>query len=149
MNIYQWEGQSIALILTPMIAALIIGIILVTWQFKKRGNLANPMAWFGAVAGITLVGTAATTLYQLLAATTHVTVGAEALITLIFAIIPLLIGLIAIRLSLKNGHKVSLKKRIYYVILGAAALFMWAGLVIGPILAIVASIMPSTLKRKE
>jgi hypothetical protein len=149
MNIYQWEGQSIALVLTPMIAALIIGVILVAWQFMKRSNLANPMAWLGAVAGITFVGTAATTLYQLLAAATQVTVGAEALITLIFAIIPLAIGLISIWLSLKNGHKASVKKRIYYVILGVAALFMWTGLIIGPILAIVASIMPSNLKRKE
>jgi hypothetical protein len=107
------------------------------------------MAWLGAIAGITFVGTAATTLYQMLSAATQVTVGAEAVITLIFAIIPLALGLIAVRLSLKNGHKPSLKKRIYYVILGVAALFIWAGLLIGPILAIVASIMPSTLKRQE
>jgi hypothetical protein len=75
--------------------------------------------------------------------------GAEALITLIFAIIPLAIGLIAIRLSLKDGHKASVKKRIYYVILGVAALFMWAGFIIGPILAIVSSIMPSNFKKKK
>jgi magnesium-transporting ATPase (P-type) len=132
-----------------MIAALVVGIIFTAWRFKKRGNLVSPMAWLGAVAGITFVGTAATTLYQMLAAATHVAVGAEALITLIFAIIPLALGLTAIRLSLKNSHKASAKKRIYYVILGVAALFMWAGLIIGPILAIVASIVPSNLKEKE
>jgi hypothetical protein len=132
-----------------MIAALVVGVIFVAWRFKKQGNIGSPMAWLGAIAGITFVGTAATTLYQMLAAATQVTVGAEAVITLIFAIIPLALGLIAVRLSLKNGHKPSLKKRIYYVILGVAALFIWAGLLIGPILAIVASIMPSTLKRQE
>jgi hypothetical protein len=149
MTIYQWEGQSIALVLTPMIAALVVGVIFVAWRFKKQGNIGSPMAWLGAIAGITFVGTAATTLYQMLAAATKVTVGAEAVITLIFAIIPLALGVIAVRLSLKNGHKPSLKKRIYYVILGVAALFIWAGLLIGPILAIVASIMPATLKRQE
>jgi hypothetical protein len=149
MSIYQWEGQSLALILAPMIAALVVGIIFTAWRFKKQGNLVSPMAWLGAVAGITFVGTAATTLYQMLAAATHVAVGAEALITLIFAIIPLALGLTAIRLSLKNSHKASVKKRIYHVILGVAALFMWAGLIIGPILAIVASIVPSNLKEKE
>jgi hypothetical protein len=42
-----------------------------------------------------------------------------------------------------------MKKRIYYVILGVAALFIWAGLIIGPILAILASVMPTSLKRKQ
>jgi hypothetical protein len=149
MNIYQWEGESLTLILTPMIAALIVGIILVTWRFKKQGDLANPMAWLGAIAGLTFIGTAATTLYQILAAATHVAVGAEVIVTLIFAIVPLAIGLAALRLSIKNSDKASLKKRIYYIILGLAALFMWAGLIIGPIIAIVASIMPTSLRRRQ
>jgi hypothetical protein len=149
MNIYQWEGQSLALVLAPMIATLIIGIVLVTWRFRKQCNLTNPMAWLGAIAGLTFIGTAATTLYQMLAAATHVALGAEAIITLIFAIVPLAIGLITLRLSVKNSDKSSMKKRIYYVILGVAALFMWAGLLIGPILAFVASAMPTSLRRKN
>ncbi|MGB9135012.1 MAG: hypothetical protein WCC63_05465, partial [Candidatus Bathyarchaeia archaeon] len=139
MTIYQWEGQSLTLVLTPMIAAIIVGFILITWRFKKQRNLANPMAWLGAIAGLTFIGTAATTLYQMLAAATSVTVGAEALITLIFAIVPLAIGLVTLRLSIKDSSKASVKKRVYYGILGFAALFMWAGLIIGPILAILAS----------
>ena len=149
MRIYQWEGQSLALILAPMIAALILGIILVTWRLRKQGSLANPMAWLGAEAGLTFIGTAATTLYQMFTAATHVTLGAEALITLIFAIVPLAIGLVTLRLSIKDSFKTSVKKRVYYVILGLAALFMWAGLIIGPILAIAASIMPTNLKKKQ
>jgi len=149
ITIYQWEGQSLALVLTPMIAALIVGIILITWRSKKQHNLASPMAWLGAIAGLTFIGTAATTLYQMLAAATRVAVGAEALITLIFAIVPLAIGLVTLRLSVKNSDKASVKKRVYYVILGFAGLFMWAGLIIGPTLAIVASVMPTNLKKKE
>jgi hypothetical protein len=149
LRIYQWEGQSLALVLTPMIAAIIVGIILITWRFKKQCNLGNPMAWLGVIAGLTFIGTAATTLYQMLAAATRVAVGAEALITLIFAIVPLAIGLVTLKLSVKDSDKASVKKRICYVILGFAALFMWAGLIIGPILAIVASVMPTNLKKKE
>jgi hypothetical protein len=149
MNIYQWEGQSLALILTPMIAALIVGIIFITWRLRKQCDIANPMAWLGAIAGITFVGTAATTLYQLLTAATKIAVGGEAVITLIFAIIPLALGLAALWLSIQNSQQASIKKRLYYVILGIAALFMWAGLIIGPILAIVASIMPTGLKKKK
>jgi hypothetical protein len=95
------------------------------------------------------MGTAATTLYQMLAAATRVAVGAEALITLIFAIVPLAIGLVTLRLSIKDSNKASVKKRIYYIILGFAALFIWAGLIIGPILAILATVMPTNLARAE
>jgi hypothetical protein len=149
ISIYQWEGQSLALILAPMIATLIVGISIVTWRFKKQRAIANPQAWLGAIAGLTFIGTGATTLYQMLAAATQVAIGAEAIITLIFAVIPLAIGVVTLRLSVKNSDKASLKKRIYYIILGVAALFMWAGLIIGPILAILASVMPTSLKNKQ
>ena len=149
VKIYQWEGQSLALILAPMIATLIVGASLLTWRFKKQCSLANPQAWLGAIAGLTFIGTAATTLYQMLSAATIVAIGLESAITLIFAIVPLVIGLMALRLSVKNSDKTNMKKRIYYVVLGVAALFMWAGLIIGPVLAIVASVMPTSLKKKQ
>lgn len=149
ISIYQWEGQSLALVLAPMIATLIVGISLVTWRFKKQCAIANPQAWLGAIAGLTFIGTGATTLYQMLAAATQVAIGAEAIITLIFAVIPLAIGLVTLRLSVKKSDKASLKKRVYYIILGVAALLIWAGLIIGPILAILASVNATSLKRKQ
>ena len=132
-----------------MIASLLVGIAFTAWRLRKQGSVANPMAWLGAVAGSAFVGTSATTLYELLAAATQVPVGGEAAITLIFAIIPLALGLAALHLSIKKSQKASTRKRVSYVVLGAAALFIWAGLIIGPILAIAASIMPTGLKRKK
>jgi hypothetical protein len=149
MTIYQWEGQSLALILTPMIATLIIGLVIIKLRYKKQGNLTNPMAWLGAIAGLTFIGTGATTLYQLLAASTYVKLGAEAIITIIFIIVPLAFGLFTLRLSVRVSDNANVKKRLYYVILGFGALFMWAGLIIGPVLAVVASVMPTNLKRKR
>jgi hypothetical protein len=149
INIFQWEGQSLVLILTPMIVALVVGITLVAWRLRRQCNLANPMVWMGAIAGLMFIGTAATTLYQLVAAATKVSVGIEAVITLIFAIIPLALGFIALRLSVKNSQKASIRKRIYFVILGVAALFIWAGLIIGPMLVIITALMPTNLKKKK
>ena len=149
LAIYQWEGQSLGLILAPMIATLIVGISIVMWRFKKQCNLANPQAWLGAIAGLTFIGTGVTTFYQMLSAATHVAIGAEALITFIFAIVPLSIGLITFMISVKISDKSSLKKRIYYLVLGVAALFMWAGFIIGPILSIVASVMPTILQKRK
>jgi hypothetical protein len=149
MNIYQWEGQSLPLILAPMITTLIVGIILIAWQLRKRSALANPMAWLGAIAGLTFIGTSATTLGELISCATKVSVGVEAVITLIFALVPLALGLFALRLSIKNSQKATIRKRIYFVILGVAALLIWAGLIVGPILAIIAAVMPTSLRKKK
>jgi hypothetical protein len=149
LSIYQWEGQSLTLILAPMVATLIVGIILVAWKQRKQHNLASPMAWLASIAGLTFVGTAASTLYQILFCAAQVPVGTEVIITLVFAIIPLILGLLTLRLALRTSPSKSIRKRVYFVVLGVAALFIWAGYIIGPILAIVVALMPNRLKRQK
>jgi hypothetical protein len=146
LNIYQWDGQSIVSVLAPMIASLIMGSVYVIWRFRKESN-RNLTAWLGAIAGTSFVGTSATTLYQMLLGAAHVTLGADSVITLVFIIMQLALGLLTIRLSLRLDKKLSVKRRVYYVILGVAALFIWVGILIGPIMAIVAGVVPSTLKK--
>jgi hypothetical protein len=147
ISIYQWEGQSLALIVTPMVAILIVGLIFVGWRQRKQCDLANPMVWLAAVAGLTFIGTTASTFFQLLFGALQVSVGIEVVITIIFAAIPLILGLAILRIALKNSSKATMRKRIYFIILGVAALFIWAGLIIGPILAIIAALMPTKIRK--
>jgi hypothetical protein len=85
---------------------------------------------------------------QLAIDATMVTVGIEALLTLIFAIIPLVFGVLTVRLALQD-KPVTLRRRIYLVVLGVAALFIWTGYIVGPALAIAASVMPVLLHRRR
>ena len=147
ISIYQWEGQSLALIVTPMVATLIIGLVLVAWRQRRQCDLANPMAWLAAIAGLTFIGTAASTFFQLLFGATQVSVGVDVVITIVFATIPLILGVAALRIALNNSSKATTRKRIYFIILGVAALFIWAGLIIGPILAILAALVPTKIKK--
>jgi hypothetical protein len=146
MTIYQWEGQGIISVLAPMIISLIIGFVYLLWRFRKENN-HNLAAWLGAFAGASFVGTAATTLYQMLFSLAHVTLGTDSVITLVFVIIQLALGLLTIRLSLRLKKLLNLKRRVYFLVLGIVALFMWAGLIIGPILVILVGLTPSTLKK--
>ncbi len=104
ISIYQWEGQSLAQIFAPMITTLIAGTILVGWRLRKQHALANPMAWLASIAGLTFLGTAASTFYQLTFCATQVSVGIEAIITVVFAIVPLIIGALTLRIALKNSQ---------------------------------------------
>jgi hypothetical protein len=147
ISIYQWEGQSLALIVTPMVATFIIGLIFVAWKQRRQCDLANPIAWLAAVAGLTFIGTAVSTYFQLLFGATQVSVGVDVIITIVFATIPLILGLTTLRIALKNSPKATVRKRIYFVILGVAALFIWAGLIVGPILAIIAALVPTKIRK--
>jgi hypothetical protein len=146
ISIYQWEGQSLALILAPMIIAIIAGVLFTGWVLRHQRRLGSPLSWLAAIAGFTFIGTAASTFMQLIIDTTLVNGGAEVVITLIFALIPLLLGLLTVRLALQD-KPVTRRRRIYLVVLGVAALFIWAGYIVGPALAVAASVMPALLHR--
>ncbi len=147
ISIYQWEGQSLALIFAPMLVVLIVGLFVVGWKQRKQCDLANPMVWIAAVAGLTFVGTGASTFFQLLFGASQVSVGVDVIITIVFAAIPLILGLTTLRIALKNSPEATLRKRIYLIILGVSALFIWAGLIAGPILAVIAALIPTKIRK--
>jgi hypothetical protein len=149
LSIYQWEGQSLVGIIAPMIAIVIIGMILVAWRLRIKCQIGNPFSWVGALAGLVLIGSGADTLLQMIIALFATKVAAEALVTLIFAILPIALGLLALRLSLLNQGKIGIRGRAYLVIIGVASLFLWAGIFIGPILAVTTAIMPTKIGKAE
>lgn len=131
LSIYQWEGQSLALILAPMVTAVVVGVVFSGWVLRRQCRLGSPLAWLAAIAGFTFIGTAASTFMQLIIDATLINPDGEAVITLIFAIVPLILGLLTVRLALQD-KPITLRRRIYLVILGVAALFIWAGYIVGP-----------------
>jgi len=149
LSIYQWEGQSLALVLAPMIATLVVGIVLVALKLRGQAKLVNVMAWLGGLAGLLFMGSGAIILYQMFISVMGTSLGPEVAITLMFALIPVVLGVVALRLSLKNIDKVSVRKRVSFVILAVVALFMWAGLFVGPALAIMASLIPTGGRREK
>ncbi len=143
ISVYQWEGQSLALIFAPFIIVLAVGVGLVIMRMKNRGTWGTLMAWFGIIAGLLFLGTGVATLFRMILSLIGTSAGAEVGITLVFALIPIVLGVATLRLSLKTEERASIKKRAYLVVLGVVALLMWAGLLIGPVLAIIASLMPA------
>ncbi len=143
ISVYQWEGQSLALILAPFVVVLVVGVGLLVMRMKKKGTFGTLMAWFGVLAGLLFVGTGVATLFRMILSLIGTSAGAEVVITLVFALIPFILGAATLRLVLRKEERVSVKKRVYLVILGVVALFMWTGLLIGPVLAIIAGLMPS------
>ncbi len=147
LNIYQWEGQSLPLIFAPMLMVMAVGVSLIAWKLRNLHALTSPFAWMGTIGGLAFLGTGVTILFQLTLAATQVNIGVAAALTFFLALIPMVLGLLTVVFSLRYSLKAPVRKRLYLVILGVAAIFIWAGYLIGPVLAILAAVAPTANRR--
>jgi hypothetical protein len=141
LNVYQWEGQSPAQIFAPMLAVFVIGLLgLYLWKkelFSKMGLAQG----FALIAGLLFLGTALNTAIQTSIAVSQAGLVLEVLLTLLFIVTPLLIGWIAIRMALSRSPWEK-RRRVMLLIIGILGLLSWGGLIVGPIFAMVGSVLP-------
>jgi hypothetical protein len=140
ISIYQWEGQSLLIIFLPIVATLLISMGLMFW-WRKNWIPVSLFEWTGMLAGLLFLGTGFMVLFQMVLAFSHTHLVSEVVITSILALLSILLGIAVTRIILKNRKKVDTRKRIYLVILGIIALFVWSGFLVGPVLAVMASLM--------
>jgi len=143
LSIYRWQEQSLALIFGPMAVVIAIGLSLLVWQQRRKSVPVGPFIWTGRLAGLLFLGTTATVLSQMILALTRVPAGPEMTITLILATIPMVLGIVTLRLTLRIQKETTFRRRIYFVCIGLMALFAWAGFLAGPVMAFITSILPS------
>jgi hypothetical protein len=135
ISIYQWEGQSLSTILTPMLIAVLLGVLII-WRSRKR----TPFSSAGTIAGLLILGTSATVLSQMAFSLMRAPAGAEVEISILLAVIPAILGIVALRLS---RGKAGILQRVAIAVIGTIALLAGSGLIAGPLLAIAASVLPS------
>jgi len=136
-----WQEQPLWLILGPYFVILIAGIVLnLWWPGRQRMNIA---AWSGFVAGLLYLGSGAATLLQTGIALQAATAGSAVLLTLIIAAIQIGAGAVAVTISLRSTVPTSTRFRIQMVVIGIVGLVAWAGLIVGPLLAFVAALIPA------
>ncbi|MDN7023869.1 hypothetical protein FGU65_03005 [Methanoculleus sp. FWC-SCC1] len=142
--IHLWEGQSLAFILSPLAAVVALGVALIAWQ--RRGAL-SAFGWTAALAGLLYIGSGAMTLTQLVIALMGPPLTAAALVTLIAALIPILLGALMLAVGLRRSAG-SRTDRIIVAVLGVLGLATWAGVLAGPVLAVIAAVLPASRKGK-
>lgn len=146
ISIHLWEGQNIVLLLAPLFLTVLVGIILIVW---KRPHVLNRLpAWTGISGGLLCLGSGLLTLTQMLYAL-WIAPDMVALVTLIFAVVPIILGYMILRIFLKNTEKIKRTQRVMLVMYGALGLVVWAGFIVGPILTIVTALLPFIVLRKK
>ncbi len=143
ISVYQWGGYSLAVIFAPLVVVIALGLGFIVWRQMKRGVSYGLFNWVGAIAGLLFLGTAAMTLLQMALALAKTGIVSEVWLTVLFALGPVIVGIVVLWLVLRSSGKVNLRKRAELAILGVIALFVWAGLLVGPVLAVIASALPA------
>jgi hypothetical protein len=145
-NVFQvhlWEGQNPLVILAPLYLTVIVGLGILVMRSNLHASLRSPFTLLGALAGLIFIGMGAYNLAQMLLAISRSSVESEAIITLIFVLVPIILGILALRVALRRREQTGMGPRVAIFVLGAVALFAWTGLYVGPALALLASIMPA------
>lgn len=135
ISIYLWEGQGFTTIITPWLVAVLVGFFLILRKPKR-----TPFFSTGTMAGFLFLGTSASVLSQTIFSLTRAPYGPEVAISIGLAVIPAILGVVALRLA--QGEAGILQRSVLAVI-GTIGLLAGSGFIIGPILSIMASVLPS------
>ena len=139
VSIRQWEGQPLVLVFAPMLLTLAIGYGLLLSRSMLPGD---PASVASASAGLLYLGSGFMFLMQVIINLLGSDYGSLVALSLVFAILPLLLGFFLLLRSLRDGGEPSARDRVTLLLLGLFGFFTWSGFLIGPVLAMLASILP-------
>ncbi len=141
IGIHQWEGQSLLFILAPLMVTLVIGLAVLV--LKRPVTLRTLFGGIGVFAGLLYLGSGFMMLTQMILALTTAAADLSVVLTAVFILIPILLAMAIFRLTI-NRKQITYRSRVFVAIIGVLGLFVWAGLIIGPALAILTSLLPVT-----
>jgi len=117
------------------LAAEIIGL-LVFWRGPRR----TAYCLAGTLAGFLFLATSASVITQIIINLARVPFGQEVYISLTIAVFHAILGVAALRLA---RGEAGILQRVLLAVIGTIALLAGSGLILGPLLAIAASMLPS------
>lgn len=143
INIHIWEGQPFWLIFAPMI--LTVGFGLGGTAFRKYRDDEGPedgKEWTILTAAFLYLGSGAMIFMQMALAASRSNAGAGIIITILFALMPIILGYLLLKAS-RDFKEPNKEKRLKVLAYGLLGFVVWAGLIIGPIIAVISSIVPT------
>ena len=137
-----WQGQPLPLVLLPVIITVVAGVV---W-FRKRTEEIRlwPGAWLLVVAGFSYIGSGILIITEMVLAGMLTGPDSSMTITVFLAAFPLAIGGLMVRGAGRLTGPPSLRDRGVILLYGILGFAVWAGVILGPVLAIAAACMPET-----
>lgn len=140
ISIHEWEGQSLIGILAPLFLSLGLGFFVFVWIGFIKLNLFSIV---GSTAGLLYAGSGFMIFTQMVIAFAGAPLSSTFVLTAIFIALPLILGYLLLRKIVRLKGKLSIKDRVVFIVLGVGGVFIWSGLIIGPVLAILCGLFPT------
>jgi hypothetical protein len=135
ISVYLWEGQSLGTILIPYLVAEIVALV-----FFWRGSRRTSYSLAALLAGFFFLATGAEIFNQMVFSLIRAPFSPAVYITVAIAVFQVLLGVVTIRLARGDA---GILQRALLAVIGTMALLAGSGLIMGPILAIASSFLPS------
>jgi predicted Abi (CAAX) family protease len=120
---------------------LILGALLFLYRDHYQ-RLLSTAGIAAAAAAILMLGSAAGILVQMSWALAFTGPEAAAVVTCIFIILAAIPGILCLRVALSPSPSWTGRDRVTLIAAGILALVVWSGFIIGPVLAVVAAVLP-------
>ncbi len=145
--IYLWEGQNLLTVLAPPVITFLAGLALMLGASRRRLQPTDALWVLATGAGLLVLASAASLIYQMLWSLSQTGAEATLAVTVLFAASALALGLAALRVAHceRPLNKVRPSTRIILIAVGGLGLLLWAGWIVGPVIAIAAALMPGGL----
>ncbi len=145
-NVRVWEGSSQAFVVGFPVFIVLIGMVYL-FRFKKEPLPLHPETLAGSAGGLLYLAGSGFMLVQALMALMKTGFAGSFLVTAIFILIPLVMGVLILRYMMRpvkyRGAKL--------ILLGVLGVVVWGGYVVGPVLVICAGLklLVDGIKQKE
>jgi hypothetical protein len=112
---------------------------------RNRSKQADLLWALASVAGLLMIASGTSILFQMAWALSQSGLDATFIVTLLFGLIPIALGLWSLRIAYRRRTPEGFgwKVRLALIIIGGLGLLLWGGYLAGPILVFIAAILPS------
>lgn len=134
ISVYLWLGESLPMVLAPIIITFVTGMTLAYYYFRKK-DISGFVNWPGTAAGIIFIGTGFSTIFQMVVNGLRTGYAPGMFATLSLAVLPMAIGVPVFLISTRKGG-MNPMGGVIMALLGVAGLFSLVGYIIAPVLAL-------------
>jgi hypothetical protein len=142
LRIRLWQGQSPFLLIGPYILGFLLMGFLVLRKGKGSWKGLGVSRWSGLTAGALYVGSGLLVLSEMGIALRVTGWDSGAWLTLVFALIPLVLGAYVFIYTNRAEERQRISGRVAMLVIAGLGFIFWAGILVGPALAVLSAIAP-------
>jgi hypothetical protein len=146
LEVRAWEGQPVTEALAPMLFTIVLGVGMLAWSRPRVFETASGIV--GTSGGLILLGSGIGMLVETMMALSRAPEAGGLVTFLLFTLPIMAMGLAVVRMYTKAPESLNGRKRALLLVAGILGILLWGGYIVGPMMCIIAALMPYGLKGK-